>query len=113
MLVIGRKSGEKIYFLVNGIEIEIMVRFDKHRNGNVSVSVNAPQEVRILRGEVKNQEVKVDSKKDHYITNNPARSQDGNNPSGAVGSRQRIYKRSGYFLQDIARLRPGKTTDRD
>lgn len=114
MLVIGRKNGQKIYLMLNGIEIEIMVRTDKRRTGNVSVSINAPQEVKILRGEIKkNQEVYRDCKKNRYITNNPTRSKNGDQPSGPVDGGQRVFKRSGYFLQDIARVSGGKITDRD
>jgi carbon storage regulator CsrA len=62
MLVLSRKTDEKI---VIGDDIEITVT--QIQNGKVRIGVQAPKEVRILRGELVNAEtiVELDKKVSH------------------------------------------------
>ena len=48
MLVLSRKTEETIQLPDLGIEIQIL----KIRGGSVSIGINAPRQVRILRGEL-------------------------------------------------------------
>ena len=47
MLVIGRKPGE--YVMIND---NIMVKVVKSEDGNLRLAIDAPREIRIVRGEL-------------------------------------------------------------
>jgi len=53
MLVLSRKKGEKLL-----IGDDVVITIQKVKGNHVSISIKAPKEVRILRGEVKDKEEK-------------------------------------------------------
>ncbi|MDW7675273.1 MAG: carbon storage regulator [Bacillota bacterium] len=58
MLVLGRKPGEYIV-----IDDQIIVKVIKSNNGDLRLAINAPEEVKIIRGELYEAESKMCHKK--------------------------------------------------
>lgn len=62
MLVLGRKPGEYVM-----IDEKIMIKVIRSEDGDLRLAINAPKEMRILRGEVYEKEKLIKLKKKKIV----------------------------------------------